>query len=52
MKLVKKTLKNFCILISAIFFTNVSLITVSQALEQNKAVELIKKISFEVNNII
>jgi len=52
MKLVKKILKNFCILISAIFFINVSLIGVSQALEQSKAEDLIKKISFEVNNII
>ena len=52
MKLVKKILRNSCILISAIFFTNVNLVTVSQALEQSKAEDLIKKISFEVNNII
>ena len=38
---------NFCYI-----FDNVSRITVSQALEQSKAEELIKKISFEVNNII
>ena len=52
MKLLKQTLKNSCILIFAIFFTNVSLVTVSQALEQSKAEELIEKISFEVNKII
>ena len=52
MKLIKRILKNFCILISVIFFVNVSMISVSQALEQSKAEELIKKISLEVNSII
>ena len=52
MTLVKRTFKNSFILISVIFFSTCCMLTVSQALEKSEAEELIKKISFEVNNII
>ena len=52
MRLVKRTFKNFFILISVIFFSTFCMLTVSQALEKSVAEELIKKISLEVNNII
>ena len=49
MKLVKRTFKNFFILISIIFFSTFCMLTVSQALEKSEAEELIKKISEELN---